>query len=318
MEVTADNSSETLAEGGIDHSADDPTASDHNFSAESDESLMEESYHALQSKASEMEDSLLVYGQERDEALRINSSLRESVGEVSRERDSFRLKIEELEVSHKLAEEELTTRIAEISTEKDDITKRLEDSRTRIEELESEREETNQFLVKSLDHIRSARENLVKLIERLNEESMVIDGGAGSENREVKDAGEARELWRETAEILKLAIESDSKVDKYKEAREKERKELENSVVSLTEENRDINSLLRVALVEKETVEKNLNRLKGNTEQKRVPLLQLGLQRVGFGFMMGSGLDEQTTAEGSESEEEVVSLVCSRSCFISV
>ncbi|CAL5341594.1 unnamed protein product [Camellia sinensis] len=67
--------------------------------------------------------------------------------------------------------------------------------------------------------------------------------------------------------------------------RNKEKRELENSVASLTEENRDINSLLRIALVEKEAVEKSLNKLKGNNnEQKRVAILQIaerGLQKVG-------------------------------------
>ena len=79
-------------------------------------------------------------------------------------------------------------------------------------------------------------------------------------------------------------------------------------------------------------MEKSLNKLKGNSEQKRVALLQFaerGLQRVGFGFMMGSGSNEQsmessgagshtinasstasTRSDSSECEEEVVSLVC--------
>lgn len=70
--------------------------------------------------------------------------------------------------------------------------------------------------------------------------------------------------------------------------------------------------------------------MKGNNEQKRVALLQFaerGLQRVGFGFMMGSGSNEQsmessgagsnttnasaaasTKSDSSECEEEVVSL----------
>ncbi|OMO71770.1 hypothetical protein COLO4_28046 [Corchorus olitorius] len=128
----------------------------------------------------------------------------------------------------------------------------------------------------------------------------------------------------EITRVLKLASEANSKVNEYKEARKKEKRELERSVVSLTEENRDINSLLRIALVEKEAVEKSLNKLKGNNEQKRVALLQIaerGLQRVGFGFMMGSGGHEQAiessgissataSTTDSECEEEVVSLVC--------
>lgn len=99
-------------------------------------------------------------------------------------------------------------------------------------------------------------------------------------------------------------------------------------MVSLTEENRDINSLLRVALVEKEALERNLNKLKGNSEQKRVPLLHFA--RAGFGFMMGSGgSGEQpvvalessaasstgSKSDGSEGEEEVLSVVCLFSLF---
>lgn len=109
------------------------------------------------------------------------------------------------------------------------------------------------------------------------------------------------------------------KLSAYKETRKKEKRELESSVVSLTEENRDINSLLRIALVEKETVEKSLNKLKGNSnsDQKRVPLFQIA--KVGFGFMMGAGINEPVASDtssvnsgnksdGSECEEEVVSL----------
>ncbi|KAF9614148.1 hypothetical protein IFM89_015467 [Coptis chinensis] len=107
------------------------------------------------------------------------------------------------------------------------------------------------------------------------------------------------------------------------EKRRKEKRELENSVVSLTEENRDINSLLRIALVEKEAVEKSLSKLKGNGEQKKVALLQFaerGLQKVGFGFMMGTSPSEVMDNEGSsmcgksessECEEEFVSLASS-------
>ncbi|XP_074281714.1 uncharacterized protein At3g49055 [Silene latifolia] len=114
------------------------------------------------------------------------------------------------------------------------------------------------------------------------------------------------------------------KLEEYREKVKKEKRELEMSVVSLTEENRDINGLLRVALVEKEALEKSLDKLKGDNEQKRAPLLQLAersLQRVGFGFFMGgSGFEQQEIQDNpvsnssvgldtsSESEAEVVSL----------
>ncbi|XWS50492.1 hypothetical protein CRYUN_Cryun12cG0091800 [Craigia yunnanensis] len=150
-----------------------------------------------------------------------------------------------------------------------------------------------------------------------------------SEKLELEEE-ELKIFSREITTVLKLVSEANSKVNEFKEARKKEKRELESSVVSLTEENRDINSLLRIALVEKEAVEKSLNKLKGNNEQKRVPLLQIaerGLKRAGFGFMMGSGSNEQvmessgastttttststtgSKSDSSECEEEVVSL----------
>ncbi|CAI9775029.1 unnamed protein product [Fraxinus pennsylvanica] len=113
-----------------------------------------------------------------------------------------------------------------------------------------------------------------------------------------------------------LIDEVELKLSEYKEVMKKENRELENRVVSLTEENRDINSLLRIALAEKEALKK-LNRVKGNNEQKRIVFLQIaerGLQKVGFGFMIGNKVNEQLKdnpedkSDGSESEEEAVSL----------
>ncbi|KAK4363071.1 hypothetical protein RND71_018312 [Anisodus tanguticus] len=93
--------------------------------------------------------------------------------------------------------------------------------------------------------------------------------------------------------------------------RKKEKREPENSVVSLEEENRYIISLLKIALVEKETAEKSLNRLRGNSEQKKAVILQIaerGLQKVGFGFgfMMGSAKSE-TSSDHLDSDTSVKS-----------
>lgn len=130
-------------------------------------------------------------------------------------------------------------------------------------------------------------------------------------------------LSPEEKSIGEMVLEVEAKVVEYVEKRNKEKKELENSIVSLTEENRDVNSLLRIALAEKEAIEK---RVKGSGEQKKVgAILQIaerGLQKVGFGFMMGaaaavageSQLDQPSTSsgstksDGSECEEEVISL----------
>ena len=116
-----------------------------------------------------------------------------------------------------------------------------------------------------------------KVIERMNNDECCVE-------LKLLDT-ESKAIWEELSPTTRLASEAKSKVNEFKEKKKNEKRELENSVVSLTEENRDINSLLRVALLEKEVVKNSLNKLKGNTEQKRVSLLQIierGLQRVGF------------------------------------
>ncbi|KAH7538061.1 hypothetical protein FEM48_Zijuj03G0159200 [Ziziphus jujuba var. spinosa] len=86
--------------------------------------------------------------------------------------------------------------------------------------------------------------------------------------------------------VTNLMEVAELKVNEYKESRKKEKSKLKNSVVSLTEETRNINSLLKIALVEMESVEKSLSRLNEKIDQKRVAILQIvesGLQRVVFG-----------------------------------
>ncbi|KAK7343694.1 hypothetical protein VNO77_12644 [Canavalia gladiata] len=185
-----------------------------------------------------------------------------------------------------------------------------EDFKERVERLESEREERNGLMLKALESLTSTKNSLSRVIEGLDlegekDETFVKDGEGGSE------------LLEEARLISRFTMEVETRVDKYKELRNKEKRELESSLISLTEENRDINNLLRIALLEKEALEK---RIKGH-DHKRMPLLQFaefGLQKVGFGFMMGSGNNEQPTessgsgmvtkSDGSESEDEVVSL----------
>ncbi|KAK6275531.1 hypothetical protein POUND7_005240 [Theobroma cacao] len=323
METIADPSSD-IPVNGLDSSIV-PLNSDHDLLAELES--VRESYHALQSKSSSMEENLGLLQHQRDEAISESTKLTGKVHELSLERDFLRHQIEEFEVTLKENEEEFAKKIDEESKAKLELEKELEVSGGRIEQLQSEMKVRNEVFAKNLDSIRSVKDNLVKLIEILNDEKEVIENfDSESEKLELEEE-EMTIFSREITMVLKLASEANSKVNEYTEARKKEKRELENSVVSLTEENRDINSLLRVALVEKEAVEKSLNKLKGNNEQKRVALLQIaerGLQRVGFGFMMGSGSNEQalessgastTTAsttgsksDSSECEEEVVSL----------
>ncbi|KAG4907921.1 hypothetical protein JHK86_056405 [Glycine max] len=186
--------------------------------------------------------------------------------------------------------------------------KEVEYFKERVERLESEREERNGVMFKALESLTSTKESLSSVIEGLEgekDETFV-------ENVNGEWSGvESRMLLEEARLISRLAIEVETKVDRYKEMRRKEKRELESSLISLTEENRDVHNLLRIALSEKEALEK---RIKGH-DHKRMPLLQFGLQKVGFGFMMmGGGNNEQSTehsgvkSDSSECEEEVISL----------
>lgn len=78
---------------------------------------------------------------------------------------------------------------------------------------------------------------------------------------------ELKVLSEEARLVSRPANEVESRVDKYKELRKKEKRELEISLISLTEENRDVNNLLRVALLEKEALEKRMKRNVGTNEQ---------------------------------------------------
>lgn len=237
--------------------------------------------------------------------------------EISRERDALRYKMAQTE---------------------EEIKREVEASKERIGALEFEKGEQKEFLLKGLEFVKSVKEKLVNIIESLDDEK-VIEGESRSDSQKVESklGQESRALWEEeTIDVAMLASKAGAKVSEFKESKNMEKKELEKSVVSLTEENRDINTLLRVALVEKEAVEKSLNKLKGNCEQRRVPLLQFaerGLQRVGFGFMMGStGSNEQSPetlganvasttsnkSDNSECDEEVVSLVCMLNSTLSI
>ncbi|KOM35951.1 hypothetical protein LR48_Vigan02g210100 [Vigna angularis] len=179
----------------------------------------------------------------------------------------------------------------------------------RVERLESERKERNGAMFMVLDCLTSTKYSL----------SRVIEGLEGEKNEaSVKDCKgecsgeESRMLLEESRLISRLAVEVEKRVDRYKEMRRKEKKELESSLISLTEENRDVNNLLRVALLEKEALEK---RIKGH-DHKRMPLLQFGW------FMMGGGNTEQSTeisgakSDSSECEEEVVSVLFSKASTV--
>ncbi|GMH08979.1 hypothetical protein Nepgr_010819 [Nepenthes gracilis] len=209
---------------------------------------------------------------------------------------------------------------------------RLDDNRRKMKEEKSELEDEKggrvEDLSRSLNSISTLKESLARIIESLDEDK---EDNAIEESKDMKEDSISDEKSEESKElnvflmelnaVLRIAKRVEANLNDYQEKMKKEKREFENSVVSLTEENRDINSLLRIALIEKEAVEKSLNKLKGNNEQKRVALLQIaerGLQRVGFGFMMGAAPSEPSAentssnasnvSDSSECEEEVVSL----------
>lgn len=270
------------------------------------------SYQRLLSKSTAVEENLAEIQTQRDEILRRNADLEKQIQELSWERDCLCDKLSEVEGALRDCKDAMGKKIDEALIEQ----KKLQ---TRIEELLGEKKERDKILFGNLGLLETIKESLTRVIDNLDEEK----SGIVVENcDEVISDEELRPFAEGIMAVSKLVTLMELKVSEYQEMRKKEKRELENSVVSLTEENRDTNSLLRIALVEKDAVEKSLNRLKGNQEQKRVALLQIaerGLQKVGFGFMMGSAPNEVAVenlgsntgakSDSSECEEEVVSLV---------
>lgn len=215
-------------------------------------------------------------------------------------------------------ETELAEEIGDLSVRLNEISKLASTIESKVSEYkEASEKEKGDYIKVLLEHfqkINSAKECLVRLLESIDEEKK--SASTADQNKETKEeietelGEEFKAFWVETDAIFNLIIRMELKHGEYREMREKEKRELESSVMSLTEENRDINTLLRVALAEKEVVERNLNKLKGNSEPKRGALW--GLPKVGFGFMMGSteqaSDNSSVKSDSSDSEEEVVSL----------
>ncbi|KAE9464854.1 hypothetical protein C3L33_03231, partial [Rhododendron williamsianum] len=301
---TSSSSDTQIIEAGDD---EDLPIADHKVSDDLTESRLENEslvaqlealrrdYHNLQAEHASTEERLSLLEQQNDEVLKHNEELEKALEDASEERESILEELRGVRTLSREREEELERRVDEEFKEKEGIRSELEGSTERVRVLLDEKSERVRVLSERLGTVKSAKECLVRVIESLSEDNV---------ERFVNEEGEG---------------------EPFIETRKKEKRELESSVVSLTEENRDINSLLRIALVEKEAVEKSLNKLKGNSnysDQKRVAILQIaerGLQKVGFGFMMGAGTNEQPVSDtssvnsgnksdGSECEEEVVSL----------
>ncbi|XP_075493778.1 uncharacterized protein At3g49055 isoform X2 [Primulina tabacum] len=186
-----------------------------------------------------------------------------------------------------------------------------------VRENEQLRREIGVF-TKNLEVINLAKDSLMRIISGLEEGGLE---NFGEEREENEHDLENDELLVESDLVLRLINMISLKLNHYKDSNIKEKRELEIRLVNLEEENKDVNSLLRIALVEKETLEENLRKLKGENEQKRLAILQIaekGLQKVGFGFLMGFGYNDQTSndsdansgtkSDDSEHAEEVVNL----------
>lgn len=260
------------------------------------------SYQVLQLIYAEKEENLAKINEDKEEVSKHNSELLETIKVVSSERDSLSYELNALKASSREREVELVRETEEIRGER-------EICKYRVEELLKEKSEKSRNFSENLDSI---KQGLSKVIDSLNEE-----GEDHSHELELNG-----DLGLDLKGVLEVVKNVGLKLDEFKEKRKKVKRELENSLVSLTEENRDINNLLRIALVEKEAVEKSLNKLKGNNEHKRGAILQIaerGLQRVGFGFIVGTsgnelssenfGANAAAKSDSSECEEEAVSLV---------
>ncbi|KAK4796071.1 hypothetical protein SAY86_028397 [Trapa natans] len=302
----------------------DPSpAVDHGLLAELES--LRQSHQSLRSRSAEMEETLLLAQRQREDCVNEIANMSKIIESLCSERDRLASRVGELEELLKEKEDKFLSKFEEELIERESMRVEIEVYKKKFESVEEEMEERGGLLLRSMEAVQTVKDGLIKVIQNVDDDKIPETlGDENGGNGDLRLDSEFMPVFEQIMEVRKLVDLADSKVSEYKEMKGKEKRQLENSVVSLTEENRDISSLLRVALMEKEAVEKSLNKLKGNTEQKRVALLQFaerGLQRVGFGFMMGSGGSiEQPMVEsygasstgsksdGSECEEEVVSL----------
>ncbi|KAJ8554420.1 hypothetical protein K7X08_025098 [Anisodus acutangulus] len=246
---------------------------------------------------------------------------------------SLPAEIETLDASNQSLQSKLTEKdelIHQIQLQKDDVHKQYVDLLEINKEVSKERD-TLRLTIQRLE------DDFYKETERIRTELEV----SRKKTEELLDEKrEQSEVCSDNLDILQLAKHGllraeagefcGGKMGRYEKMRKKEKREMENSVVSLEEENRYIISLLKIALVEKETAEKSLNRLRGNSEQKKAVILQIaerGLQKVGFGFgfMMGSAksetssdhLDSDTNvkSDNDECQTEAATLAIKKECL---
>nr|AAU44483.1 hypothetical protein AT3G49055 [Arabidopsis thaliana] len=203
--------------------------------------------------------------------------------ELFHERDALRRRNSELEAG-----------ILEEVMIREEMKRDLEVSKETVSELEGEAKEKTKLLSDIADYVRSMEDRLSKLIRCLNEENVPEEErGRKLETKEYNSKS-----------ILELVKEVVTKLETFQESTKKKKMELSRSVEFLEEENRDINVLLRAALFEKQTAEKQLKEM---NDQKGLALLQIagrGLQRIGFGFGLGESVEESSETGNIANEEE--------------
>ncbi|KAH7538060.1 hypothetical protein FEM48_Zijuj03G0159100 [Ziziphus jujuba var. spinosa] len=223
--------------------------------------------------------------------------------------------IQKDDCEEKLSDCENRNRCLQLENKNCEIEKAI--CKARVKRLESAKEKSNVFLLKLSISLRLVKETLIRITyDFADEEKVEIY------TKEIDELGVEFELEEELKAVSNelMAVTNIMKVAKlkvyeYKESRKKEKIKLENSVVSLTEEKKKINSLLKIALVEMDAAEMSLSRLNENIEQKRAAILQIvesGLQSVGFGSgensLESSRTKVDTSGDSRECEEEVESL----------
>ncbi|OAY76568.1 Uncharacterized protein ACMD2_10712 [Ananas comosus] len=260
----------------------------------SDDTLLTE----LQSRSMATEETL---GDLRASSRDISRALEEA----SRERDELQIKLLEVEVAPKEQEEARAKKRRDLESE-------IEISSVGVSNLIEEQKKRDRVLSGALSSVRSVREILERIGDRVCEDKF-------DRSREIKSDldDELEVLVLEIHSTWELGMEVESRIIECDEMKRKVKKELEDSVRNLTEENRDISNLLRVSVKEKEAVERSLSRLKESGEQRKGAILQIaekGLQKVGFGYFMGvmggeSHPDNASTkSDASEGEEDLGTL----------
>ncbi|XP_078447643.1 uncharacterized protein LOC144716409 [Wolffia australiana] len=136
------------------------------------------------------------------------------------------------------------------------------------------------------------------------------DDGKDSFKSELSGGGILESLRSGASRLHKIGLQVEAKFLEYKEFTVKEKRLLKSRIRGLTEENGEIGSLLRIAVVEKEAAEKSLNKLKGKEEQRRTAMVQIaewGLQKARSAFMMGGSTEESPTESSTSCDDTMMS-----------